>query len=283
MNLPAVLLGGRRKRAGRVGRVLALSWLALVVGTALLAPLLPLPNPDAIDLSQISAPPSWSHVLGTDSLGRDQLSRVIYGSQITLLVSVGAVLGALVVGVTLGVIAGYFRGTVDRAISWIVDVLLAFPPLVLAVALAAVLGANLANVAIAIGIIVVPSFARIARASTVQVAQREYVLVARSLGAGNTRIIVREIVPNVLQAVLTLAITLVGLVVIIEGGLSFLGLGVPLPRPTWGGMIQAGQAQIFINPSEVLVPSVVLFATVLALNLVSEDLSARFGLSGVKS
>lgn len=256
----------------------AAGWLVGVMCSAAFAPLLPLHDPDAPNYSAISTGPSATHPLGTDDLGRDTLSRIVYGGQVTLMVSLGAVALALVCGVTLGVVAAFYQGWIERLISWAIDVLLAFPALILAVALAAALGSSATTVALAIGVVVIPSFARVARASTLQIMQRDFVLAARSLGARNRRIILSEVLPNVVPAVLTLALTLIGLVAVIEGGLSFLGLGVPLPRPTWGGLIQAGQGQIFTNPSQVLAPSAVLFITVLALNILAEGVSRRLGL-----
>lgn len=258
-------------------------WLALVVITSVFASVLPLADPLAPDLYSISSPPSLEHWLGTDTLGRDTLSRVIYGGQVTLVVGIASVLVGLVIGMIVGIVSGYFRGLSDVFGSWAVNVLLAFPPLILAMALAAFLGARLFNVIVAVGLIAVPAFARLARASTIQVAEREFVLVSRSLGARHSRILIAEILPNVIQPVLTLAITVIGFAMVTEGALSFIGLGVPLPRPTWGGMINEGRGQIFTSPWLVAAPSMALLCTILALNVISERLAKRFGFSEVRS
>lgn len=258
-------------------------WLGLVVFVALFAWALPLQDPLALNLGAVNSGPSPEHWLGTDSLGRDTLARIVFGARITVIVGLGSVALGFVIGVTLGLVAGFARGWVDALISWVVNVLLAFPPLVLALALAAFLGASLQNVIIAIGVIAVPGFARLARATTIQVVDREFVVVARSLGARNLRLVISEVLPNIMQPVLTMAITVVGLAIVVEGALSFLSLGVPLPEPTWGGIIAAGQAELVRNPTLVLAPSVTLLLTVLALNLVAERLGTRFGWTEVRT
>jgi peptide/nickel transport system permease protein len=284
-DIVAVALAAPAQRRAGLGAAFwaGLTWLAVVLGASLLAPLLPLADPLATDLYQLSDPPSAQHWLGTDTLGRDTLSRMVYGAQVTLLVGIAAVLVGLVLGTTIGLLTGYFRGLVDIVGSWAVNVLLAFPPLILAMALAAFLGASLVNVIIAVGLISIPAFARLAHAATIQTANREFVLVARSIGARHIRILLAEIVPNVVRPVLTMAITVIGFTMVTEGALSFLGLGVPMPRPTWGGMINEGRQQLLTSPWLVAAPAVALLLTVLALNVVSERLTKRLGFGEVRS
>lgn len=280
---PDLPLGRSRGRTLGTGFWIGAGWLGLVAFAAIFAWALPLPDPLAIDLADVNSPPTAEHWLGTDGLGRDTFSRIVYGARVTVIVGLGSVIVAFVVGVTLGLIAGFARGSVDGVVSWGVNVLLAFPPLVLALALAAFLGASLQNVIIAIGVIAVPGFARLARSTTIQVVEREYVVVARSLGARTMRLLVAEVLPNIMQPVLTLAITVVGLAIVVEGALSFLGLGVPLPEPTWGGIIAAGQSELVRNPTLALAPSVALLLTVLSLNVVAERLGIRFGWAEVRA
>lgn len=273
-----------RRRVGYgAGFWVGFAWLALVILAAILAPVLPIADPLEPDLYDISSAPSGEHWLGTDTLGRDTMSRVVYGAQVTLIVGIASVAVGLAIGMVVGILAGYFRGVSDLLGSWVVNVLLAFPPLILAMALAAFLGASLVNVIIAVGLIAVPAFARLARAATIQSVEREYVLVARSIGARHSRIILAEILPNVVQPILTLAITVIGFAMVTEGALSFLGLGVPLPRPTWGGMINEGRGQIFTSPSLVAAPATALLMTILSLNAVAERLAKRLGFSEVRS
>lgn len=270
-------------RALGVGFWMGAGWLGIVVFVSLFAWALPLQDPLALNLGDINSGSSPQHWLGTDSLGRDAFARIVHGARVTVVVGLGSVAVAFALGVTLGLLAGFARGPVDAMVSWAVDVLLAFPPLVLALALAAFLGASLQNVILAIGVIALPGFARLARATTIQVVEREYVVVSRSLGARNLRILVSEVLPNVLQPVLTLAITVVGLAIVVEGALSFLGLGVPLPEPTWGGIIASGQPELVRNPVIVLAPAAALLLTVLALNVVAERLGSRFGWAEVRA
>ncbi len=274
-----------RARASRLGAGfwIGAGWLGLVLFASLFAWALPLQDPLAIDLGATNSGPSPEHWLGTDSLGRDTFARIVFGARVTVIVGLGSVAVGFVVGVTLGLLAGFARGAVDAVVSWAVNVLLAFPPLILALALAAFLGASLQNVIIAIGVIAVPGFARLSRAATIQVVERDYVVVARSLGARRLRLLLSEVLPNIMQPVLTLAITVVGLAIVIEGALSFLSLGVPLPEPTWGGVIAAGQAELTRNPILVIAPAVTLLLTVLSLNVVAERLGVRFGWAEVRA
>lgn len=269
----------RRRRKGRnLGALLGVIWLAVIALAAIFASVLPIPAPDQIT-DQYSLPPfeQAAHILGTDQLGRDQLSRVIYGAQISLAVAIGATLLALVVGVMFGLIAGYFRGGVDVSFDIGTNTVLAFPPLILLIALVAVMEPSIGTLAFGLGLVGVPTFARIARANTIAFAGREFVTASKSLGASTFRILVREILPNVLLPVLSFAIVVAASLVVAEGSLSFLGLGVPPPTPSWGGMIAAGRESLYEDPALVLVPGMFFFLTVLSLNLTGDWARDRIG------
>jgi peptide/nickel transport system permease protein len=272
----------RRKSArGDLWLRLALVWLALLVGSALLAPWLPLPDPaNDADYSQLSALPSSAHWLGTDDVGRDLLSRIVWGTRISLTVGLVANLIGLIAGGVLGLSAGYYRGRYEQAVLWLLDVILSFPPLVLALTISAVLGPSLANVTLAIGFISIPAFARVTRAATLGFANREFVLAAQSLGASHIDVLVRELLPNVLLAVVTFGLTHVAVAIATEGGLSFLGLSVPPPAASWGALIAQGRPVLAETPHVALLPALVMFATVLALNVTGDAARGRFDTRG---
>jgi peptide/nickel transport system permease protein len=250
--------------------VLALLWLGLVVVLAAFAPLMPIPDPGAQDLISMLAPPGTEHWLGADSIGRDLLSRVIYGARISLSVGLGSVAIGLLVGGGLGLVAGYYRGFAQELIMGVMNVLLAFPALVLAITIVANLGASLANVTLAIGTLFVPAFARIARASTLMFRGREFVLVAKALGAGDARILLREILPNLVGPLLSYSLVMFAIAVLAEASLGFLGLSVPPPAPSWGSMISSERANLAMASHVILVPAAAIFLTVISLNVLGE-------------
>ncbi|MDT5028425.1 MAG: peptide/nickel transport system permease protein [Micromonosporaceae bacterium] len=255
--------------------VCALVWICLVVGVAIFADLLPLRSPTAPDYSHVRSVPSMQHWLGTDSLGRDTLSRVIYGARVSLTVSALALLLGLTIGLTLGLIAGYFRGVVETVILTVADSMLAFPAIVFLMVLTGVLGQSLPNVVVGLGVIYVPTFVRLARANTLVFAQREFVLAARAGGARGGRIIRRDILPNVAVPVFAYSFVIVAHLIVAEGTLSFLGLGIPPPRPSWGAMIAEGRQDLADYPHVVLIPAAVLFLTVLCMNIVGDRFRER--------
>ena len=261
---------------------LSVTWLVLLVGSALLAPLLPLgeASDSAKALSDpINVRPDLfsDFPLGTNKLGLDMLARSIYGARVSLVVSLVAALIGGVLGGFFGLIAGYLRGWSDTAIGIVTNVMLAFPPLVLLLALAAVLPRNVRNQAIALSILVIPVNIRLARAMSMSSAQREFVLAARAIGAKKTRIMFRELLPNVAVPLISYGFIVIAMLIVAEASLSFLGLGIPPPDPTWGNMIAEGQNGVFEdNPHIVLVPAGFLFLTVLSFNLVGERLRQRF-------
>jgi len=255
-----------------LGFWLAVGFLAAIVVAAALAPLLPLPSPTDMDMLERRMPPSAAHWLGTDRLGRDMLSRLIFGARISLTVGVLAPLIGLLIGGALGIIAAYVRGRLETVIVGGVDVLLAFPPLVLALAVTAYLGQTVANLTYVIGVLSIPAFSRVARAATLSLAQREFILAARAMGATELRILLRELLPNVVPPLLAFFLLAVAVTIVVEGALSFLGLGVPPPAPSWGSMIGEGRESLEIAPRIAFLPALAMFATVLACNVVGDTL-----------
>lgn len=274
-------------RLGTIGYA-AIGWLVLVVIGALLAPVLPLDDPDEI-AGVAREGPSLDHWFGTDGNGRDVFSRVVWAGRSSLLLGTGAVALGTVVGGSLGLVAGYFRGRLDRIVTGVFDVLLAVPALVLGLALVAMLADSedasnvrrLVVLILALGIVAVPMVGRIARVNTLVCSQREFVVAARSLGATDWRILLREVLPNVVPAMVSVGLLGVGIVIVAEGGLSVLGVGVQLPTPSWGNIIAEGRTLLPLGePHAVLYPTVVIFLTVLALNILGDIVVARFGVRG---
>lgn len=258
----------RRHRLGLAG----LTFIALLVVTALLADLLAPYSPIQSVSGMRGVGPSWSHPLGFDHIGRDILSRIIFGTRIALIVGIGATGIAVTIGVLVGATAGYFGGWVDNLLSRAVDTLMAFPTLVLLIALTAVVGPSLRTVVIVIGATVWAQYARVVRADTLSLRERDFTLAARVAGATNARIIFRHLVPNVLGPVIVLASLAVGGIIIYESTLSFLGLGIQPPEPSWGGMLADGRAYIVHYPHIAIAPGVMITLTVLAFNLLGDGL-----------
>ncbi|WP_395708957.1 ABC transporter permease [Reyranella sp.] len=260
----------RPKRRLSWAVVLPLGWVALVVFAAITADWLGLPDPAAQELILRRKPPSAEFLLGTDNLGRDMLSRIIYGARTSLIVGLCAPLLGFLVGGAIGMSAGYFRGKVDLLAVGLIDILLAFPALVLALTFTAYLGQSLFNVTLALGILSIPAAARVSRANTLAWANRDFVLAARTIGASNWRILTHEILPNLLPPMFAFWLVAVSVIIVAEGALSFLGLGIPAPQPSWGGMIADGREALDVAPHTALVPAAVMFATVLSLNFLGD-------------
>jgi len=229
-------------------------------------------RPIAQDLTGVLAAPSWSHWLGTDELGRDVLSRLLYGATISLQVGIAAVLIASIPGVILGTYIGYRRGLIDNVVMRVMDGLMAFPALILALTIVAVLGSNIFNVMLAIAVTSFPHYARLVRGQVLAVREYDYVLAVRSVGARDGRIIFRHIMPNVISPVLVQASLGVGFAIMAEAGLSFLGLGIQPPTPTWGSMIQVGFQYLETAPWLVMAPGTMIFMAVLGFNLLGDGL-----------
>jgi peptide/nickel transport system permease protein len=264
------------RRQRRVGGlfIAAVAWIALITLAAIFADVLPIPSPTDIDLLGKRAPPSAEHWLGNDQLGRDVLARLIHGARISLTVGLLAPVIGVVIGGALGMLGGYFRGRFETVVVGGVDVLLAFPPLVFALAVTAYLGQSVLNITLVIGILGIPAFTRVARAVTLSLSEREFVTAARALGATHTRILLRELLPNVALPLLAFFLLGVAVTIVVEGALSFLGLGVPPPAPSWGSMIGEGRESLDITPRLAFLPAGVMFVTVLAFNVVGDTLRA---------
>jgi peptide/nickel transport system permease protein len=263
----------RRRRFGTLFW-LALGWIALVFTTAMFANLLPMPSPTDMDMLDRRAPPSLLHWLGTDGLGRDELARLIFGAKISLTVGVCAPVIGITFGGCLGILAGYFRGRFESLVVGSMDVLLAFPPLVLALAVTAYLGQSILNLTLVLGFLGIPAFMRVARAATLTLAQREFIVAAQALGASHARILLRELLPNVFLPLFAFFLLGVAITIVVEGALSFLGLGVPPPISSWGSMIGEGRESLEIAPRLAFIPAVTMFLTVLSFNLVGDTLRA---------
>ncbi len=251
---------------------LAVTWLLVVLVCAFFADLLPVADPMRPDVAHKLATPSGAHLLGTDGLGRDILSRLVHGARVSVVVSLTAVGVGVMVGGTLGTIAGFVRGWFETVLMALVNVILAFPGLVLLLVLLAYVGQSLTVIALVIGLLSIPVYTRVARANTLAVSQREYVLAAHTMGAGRIRVLAREIAPNVILPVLAFGMVAMGVVIVLEGALAFLGLSVEAPTPTWGAMIAEGKRHLSTAPHVALIPSVAMFLTVLALNFVGDIL-----------
>lgn len=260
------------RRKGRFRLWFAVGWLVLIIALAAMANLLPLASVDEIVASAREAPHlSFDEPFGTDIYGRSATSRLIYGARQSLLVGVLAVGIALSVGLLVGIVSGYFHGRwVDEATSIFLDVFLAFPPLVLLLAIASVGRQDILTVGIGLSLIGVPTFARLARAQAIALSERESVLAARAMGAGPRRIMVREILPSVITMLLPYVFIYLGIVMILEGALSFLGLGIPPPDPSWGGMVSDGRAFLQTQPYIAFIPAAFLVLTVLSFTVIGD-------------
>jgi peptide/nickel transport system permease protein len=252
----------------------AIGWLTFVFAVAALANLLPMPDPTAMDMLERRQPPSMLHWLGTDGLGRDELARLIYGARISLTVGLCAPIIGITIGGALGMLAGYFRGRFETLVVGSMDVLLAFPPLILALAVTAYLGQSLPNLTLILGVLGIPAFMRVARATTLSLARREFVIAAQALGATHARILLRELLPNVFLPLFAFFLLGVAVTIVVEGALSFLGLGVPPPISSWGSMIGEGRESLEIAPRLAFIPATTMFLTVLSFNLVGDTLRA---------
>jgi peptide/nickel transport system permease protein len=259
----------RQSRPGRWGLALTLLLVILAVFAPWLAPY----DPTAQNLAARLAAPSAAHWMGTDELGRDILSRIIFGARVSMSVSISVVLGAGFVGLAIGATAGYFGGWFDKLVNVVlINAFLSFPGILLAIAFAAFLGPGLGNVIIALIITGWAGYARLARAQVLQAKEMEYVLAARSLGASNARILIRHLLPNILQPVLVQATIAMAGAILAESTLSFLGVGVLAPMPSWGSMLNDARSHLFDAPHLVIFPALAIMAAVLAFNLLGDAL-----------
>jgi ABC-type dipeptide/oligopeptide/nickel transport system permease subunit len=266
-------------------RLLRLRWgvaatvvLLLIVAGAAIAPLIAPYDPLAVDIRHRLSPPAWmdrgtaAHLLGTDQVGRDLLARMIYGGRVSLVVGVAAVLISATIGVLLGLSAGYFGGNTDWTIMTLINVMLTFPFVLLALAVIAVLGPNLLNMIIVLGVAGWPIYARVVRAETLAIREREFVLAARALGTSHPRLVFRQIVPNLVSTIVVIATLQVAQVIILESFLSFLGLGVQPPTPAWGNMLGEGRVYMLNSWWIATFPGLAIFLTTLVINLMGNAL-----------
>ena len=244
--------------------------MVLAVLVALAAPLLAPYDPLAQNLGNTLAAPGRAHLLGTDNVGRDVLSRVIWGTRVSLVAGLVSVVLAVCAGSVLGVVAGYCGGRIDGVVMRVMDAVLSFPPLVLALALGAVLGAGLGGVLLALGVVYTPTFARLMRGQVLTITARDYVDAARALGASGWRVAARHVVPNAINPIIVQASLSVAFAILAEASLSFLGLGIQPPQASWGSMINAGRGYLQQAPWIVFGPGAALFVTVVGLNFVGD-------------
>ncbi|TDV03531.1 ABC transporter permease [Paraburkholderia caballeronis] len=257
-----------RNRAAVAGAIIVL----LVIAAALLAPWLSPYDPVQASFMTVRQAPSAAHWFGTDELGRDVLTRLLWGARASLLAGVVSVGIAVAIGVPLGLAAGYFGGLVDGVVSRLADALLSIPFLILAIALAAFLGPSLTNAMAAIGISAMPRFVRLTRAQAISVKAEEYVEGARAIGLGHYRIVVRYVLPNVLPPIIVQASLTVAMAIIAEASLSFLGLGQLPPAPSWGSMLNTAKDFVSQAPWMSIFPGIAIFVAVLGFNLLGDGL-----------
>ncbi len=262
----------RKDLMGNTPALIAVILLVLLVLTAAVGPFLVSYKPDATDLDSLRQLPSKSHLLGTDSIGRDILSRVVFGARISLSVGILASALSLSIGVFFGLVAGYFGGKTDTVLSQVFDVFLAFPSLLLAIGISAVMPPGLASAMLAITLVGWAGFARLVRGLTLSLKEQTYVEASRALGATSSRILSKHILPNALPLLLVAGSLRVGGFILLEAALSFLGLGVQPPTPTWGSMISQNRAYINSAPWMVLVPGLAISITVISFNLLGDFL-----------
>jgi peptide/nickel transport system permease protein len=267
-----------RRSLSHSGLVIGGVVMAAIVLAALAAPLIAPHDPYAQDLAHRLIPPvwhakgSWEHVFGTDKLGRDYFTRLIYGARISLMIGTLTVLISGTIGTVIGICAGYFGGKTDAVLSYVVTTRLALPVVLVALASAALVGSSLEGVIVVLGLLLWDRFAVVTRSATQQVARSDYVAAAQAIGCSTLRILVSEILPNILNALIVVATLEMAHAILLEAALSFLGLGVQPPLPSWGLMISEGKQYMFFSPWVIGVPAAALVALVLAINLVGDGL-----------
>jgi len=257
---------------------LSVGWLVALILAALFANLLPIAPYD----TPVGAPrlkPAFGSLdllLGTDNFGRSELSRIIYGARVSLVVGTVAGLIGFIIGSLIGLVGGYFGRHLDNGISLLADAMLAFPPLILLLALASIFEPSITTMLAGLTLVVIPAFIRLSRANTMAWSSREFVRAAKNMGAGHSRILFKEILPNVIAPLASYLPIVMAALIVAEGSLSFLGLGIPPPTPSWGGMISDGKDALATSPHLVFVPSLAIFFTVFALNQLGDHLRIKF-------
>jgi peptide/nickel transport system permease protein len=259
---------GRRRPAAVAGAAVVLLFTLMAVA----APLIATTDPTRTDWSKIRKAPSWAHPFGTDDLGRDGFSRVVWGARISMQAGVFSILLAMAIGVPVGLVAGYYRGGLDQVIMRLTDAWLAFPFLILAIGLVTILGPSLTNATLAIGLGATPTYIRLTRGLVLSTKEEDYVQGARALGAGDPRVMARHILPNIASAILVQATVAIPTAIIAEAVLSFLGLGVQPPAPSWGTMLNAAQQFLEQAPWMAYWPGLAIFLLALSFNLAGDGL-----------
>lgn len=257
-----------RNKLAIIGMVI----LGLFVFCALFAPWIAPYDPIAQDVTRRREPPSWEHPFGMDEVGRDLLSRVIYGARVSLYVGVASVSLAIIAGTLIGAVSGYAGGWVDNVVMRIMDIMLAFPSLLLAIAIVAILGPGLLNMLYAIAFVSIPAYARIVRASVLAAKEMDYTLAARAIGCSSSRILFRHIMPNCLTPIIVQGTLGIATAILDAAGLSFLGLGAQPPTPEWGAMLGQGRGSVFTAPHVVIFPGLAIMLSVLGFNLLGDGL-----------
>jgi peptide/nickel transport system permease protein len=265
---PSILYRLARSRSAVIGAIIVF----VLVAAALLAPILAPYDPIEQHFVLQLQPPSPAHLLGTDEFGRDILSRVIFGSRWALLVGLLADGIALVVGVALGLLSGYFGGRVDAVITWITDVTLAFPYLLLAMIIVAILGPGITNAMIAMGIVYVPKYTRLVRGTVLSLREKEFIEAARCLGVNHSRMLIRHILPNTIAPIIVMATLAIGWAIVETAGLSFLGLGAQPPTPEWGAMLSSGRTYMLSAWWIATFPGLAILFTVVGFNILGDGL-----------
>lgn len=273
----------RRFPEASPGAVLGAIWLIGLVILSALAGVLALPeglDPGKTLMVPIQLGPSLSngHLLGTDTQGLDVTAGLLYGARVSLIVGIGGTLIGLVFGGLAGLLAGYLRGGADIVISYIVDVLLTFPALILLLAMVSFLSPSVLNITCVLGLLAFPGFARLSRANTIKLANREFVVSSMTLGASRMRIVFKSLLPNLVPSLFALSFITMSFLIVAEASLSFLGVGIQRPQPTWGNMIAQGQPTLQEHPVLVLAPSIAILFTVLSANIIGQRLQKRWGL-----
>lgn len=246
--------------------------LAVLIFSAVFAPVLAPYDPYESNMPNSLKPPTTAHIMGTDELGRDIFSRILYGARISLIVGIEAVTLALICGVILGAVAGFYGGKIDTAIMGVMDIMLSFPSILLAIAFMTVLGRGVEKAVIAIGIVSIPQYARIVRGSVLSVKENVYIMAARAIGNSDRRLIFAHILPNVLAPIIVRATIGVSVAILEAAALGFLGLGVQPPTAEWGTMLGSGRQTIFNAPHIVTFPGIAITLTVMAFNLLGDGL-----------
>jgi peptide/nickel transport system permease protein len=273
----ALKLGSLTKKIkGHQGMVIGSVIVFAVIAIALLAPLLAPHDPYQQDLMKRLLPPvwdsrgSWEHIFGTDHLGRDYLSRLIYGARISLLIGIGAAIISGLIGTIMGVMAGYFGGRVDMVVTFLITVRLSMPVVLVALAVVAIVGGSLQVVITVLGLLLWDRFAVVMRSSTLQVRSMDYVAAAQAVGCSVSRVLMTEVMPNVVNNLIVITTIEIAHAIILEAALSFLGLGVQPPLPSWGLMVSEGKDMMLFEPWLITIPGVALFLLVLAINLMGD-------------